>query len=256
MLPKVIHYCWFGRKPLPPLALKCISSWRKYLPEYEIKEWNEDNFNVDIVPYTQEAYNVKKYAFVSDYARLWVLYNFGGLYFDVDVEVIRSMDDIITRGAFMGCEKEAKLSYLQSTTITVNPGLGIGCCSGLRVYAELLEVYSQLHFIEIGNKLNMKTIVEYTTDLLFQKGMKNVNEIQCVDGIWVYPKDYFCPMKYEDGKLYLTANTYTIHHYAGSWLSPYQQLLLRIERVIGHERLHKFLTIKKNVLKMFKMNLG
>ena len=108
MIPKVIHYCWFGRNPLPPLAVKCIESWKKFLPGYEIKEWNEDNFDVNIIPYIQEAYEARKYAFVSDYARFYILYHHGGIYFDTDVEVIKSIDDIIERGAFMGCENEAK----------------------------------------------------------------------------------------------------------------------------------------------------
>ena len=101
MIPKIIHYCWFGRKPLPPLAVKCIESWKKYLPDYTIKEWNEDNFDINIVPYTREAYEVGKYAFVSDYARFYILYHHGGLYFDTDVEVIRPMDDLVGRGAFL-----------------------------------------------------------------------------------------------------------------------------------------------------------
>ena len=107
MIPKVIHYCWFGRNPLPASARKCIDSWKKFFPDYEIKEWNEDNFDVNMIPYTHEAYSVKKYAFVSDYARFWILYNYGGLYFDTDVEVIRPMDDIVARGPFMGIEVEA-----------------------------------------------------------------------------------------------------------------------------------------------------
>ena len=102
MIPKIIHYCWFGHNPLPESAKKCIESWKKYLPGYEIKEWNESNFNVNAIPYTEEAYRLKKYAFVSDYARFWILYHYGGLYFDTDVEVIKRMDDIIERGAFMG----------------------------------------------------------------------------------------------------------------------------------------------------------
>ncbi len=119
MIPKVIHYCWFGRNPLPKSALKCIASWRKYFPNYEIKEWNEDNFDVNIIPYTQEAYSVGKYAFVSDYARFKILYENGGLYFDTDVEVIRPMDDIIERGAFMGVEVECTAV---DTTPLVAPG--------------------------------------------------------------------------------------------------------------------------------------
>ena len=95
MIPKVIHYCWFGGKPLPASAQKCIDSWKKFLPGYEIVRWDESNFDVRAIPYISEAYDAGKYAFVSDYARFWVLYNFGGLYFDTDVEVIRPMDDII-----------------------------------------------------------------------------------------------------------------------------------------------------------------
>lgn len=107
MIPKIIHYCWFGRGEKPALAKNCIASWRKFFPGYEIREWNEDNFDVNIIPYTAEAYTCKKYAFVSDYARFWVLYKYGGLYFDTDVEVIRPMDDIVARGPFMGIETPA-----------------------------------------------------------------------------------------------------------------------------------------------------
>ncbi len=94
-IPKIIHYCWFGGKPLPKMANKCIASLKKYLPDYEIKQWDESNFDVNIIPYTQQAYEAKKYAFVSDYARFWILYNYGGLYFDTDVKVIKSMEDRI-----------------------------------------------------------------------------------------------------------------------------------------------------------------
>ena len=123
MIPKVIHYCWFGRNPLPTSAQRCIASWRIFLPDYEIKEWNEDNFNVNIIPYTQQAYEAKKYAFVSDYARFWVLYHYGGLYFDTDVEIIKSFDDIVDNGAFMGLEIDGTK---EGSKIAINPGLGLG----------------------------------------------------------------------------------------------------------------------------------
>lgn len=106
MIPKIIHYCWFGRNPLPELAKQCIASWKRFLPDYEIREWNEDNFDVNIIPYTAEAYKQKKYAFVNDYARFWILYRYGGIYFDTDVEVIRPLDDIIAKGNFMGVESD------------------------------------------------------------------------------------------------------------------------------------------------------
>ena len=127
MIPKVIHYCWFGGNPLPPLALKCIESWKTFLPGYEIKEWNESNFDVNSIAYTREAYEARKYAFVSDYARFHILYHHGGLYFDTDVELIRPIDDIVARGAFMGCECEAKPG---ATAPAVAPGLGLGCNPG------------------------------------------------------------------------------------------------------------------------------
>ena len=214
MIPKVIHYCWFGRNPLPPLAIKCIESWKKFLPDYEIKEWNEENFDVNMIPYTKEAYEAKKYAFVSDYARFWILYKYGGLYFDTDVEVIKPMDDIIARGPFMGCEKEVKVG---ATALAVAPGLGLGCNPGLSFYKEMLDLYASLHFLKMDNSLNLKTIVEYTTELLCEKGLMNINDIQQCADVWIYPKDYFCPKDYYTGELNVTNNTYCIHHYEASW---------------------------------------
>ena len=130
MIPKKIHYCWFGRNPLPESAKKCIASWRKYFPDYEIIEWNEDNYDVNKIPYTQQAYAAKKYAFVSDYARFDILYQHGGIYFDTDVEVIKSFDDVLEHGAFMGCEIDGS----SRSGIAVAPGLGIAAAPGLGLY--------------------------------------------------------------------------------------------------------------------------
>ena len=127
MIPKIIHYCWFGRNPLPESAIKCINSWKKFFPDYEIKEWNEDNFDVNIIPYTAEAYEAKKYAFVSDYARFWILYHFGGIYFDTDVEVIKPFDDILERGPFMGREQGAFIKNICGASYNGNGG-GYGFC--------------------------------------------------------------------------------------------------------------------------------
>ncbi|HBV82862.1 MAG TPA: glycosyl transferase [Lachnospiraceae bacterium] len=242
MIPKVIHYCWFGRNPLPPLAVKCIESWKSYLPDYEIREWNEDNFDVDIIPYTREAYEARKYAFVSDYARFYILYHHGGLYFDTDVEVIRPMDDIVARGAFMGCENEAKPGMPE---LAVAPGLGLGCPSGLRIYAEILDLYAGLHFKCADGGLNLKTVVAYTTEQLVAKGLKNVNEVQCVADVWVYPKEYFCPMDYYTSQLNITLQTRSIHHYAASWLSwrirVIDKIIAMIAKVIGLDRTRSLL---------------
>lgn len=254
MIPKVIHYCWFGRNPLPPLAIKCIASWRKYFPDYEIKEWNEDNFDVNMIPYTQEAYEARKYAFVSDYARFYVLYHYGGLYFDTDVEVIRPMDDIIKRGAFMGCENKAEQDVGTTVSTAVpglglgcNPGLGLGCNSGLSLYAEILGLYGGLNFKCADGGLNLKTVVEYTTKLLVDKGLKNVNEVQRVADIWVYPKDYFCPIDLDTGEIVLTKNSYSIHHYLGSWVPKRRKLGIWIKNLFGDKVLNIMLYIKRKI---------
>lgn len=233
MIPKIIHYCWFGRKPLPPLAIKCLESWKKYFPDYEIKEWNEDNFNVNVIPYTKEAYEASKYAFVSDYARFWILYRYGGLYFDTDVEVIRPMDDIIVRGAFMGCETMAD----GVTAISVAPGLGLGATSELSLYKEILDVYSKSHFIEKDGSYNLKTVVSYTTEILFKHGLRDSNDIQKCADVWVYPIEYFCPVSVKDGKLRITDNTRSIHHYSQSWQSPARKYGRKILLTIGGSRL-------------------
>lgn len=235
MIPKIIHYCWFGGKPLPPLALRCINSWKKYLPDYKIMEWNESNFNVNSIPYTKEAYEAKKYAFVSDYARFWILYKYGGLYFDTDVEIIKPMNDIIANGAFMGVETDADLE--KKIRIKVAPGLGLCAYPQNIIYAELLTLYEQKHFVLHNGNLDMTTVVEYTTAILCHHGLQNIRGIQTVEMIKIYPQEYFCPISTSDGKLRITSNTYTIHHYAQSWQSPIRKYGRKILLFIGGEKL-------------------
>lgn len=213
MIPKVIHYCWFGGNPLPPLAEKCIASWKRFLPDYEIKEWNEQNFDVNIIPYTAEAFQAKKYAFVSDYARFWILYHYGGLYFDTDVEVIKPMGSIIAKGAFMGCEQDSK----PGIELTVAPGLGLAVESKHEIYKAILEEYDSFHFLNEDGSNNDKTVVEYVTEILKKHGLRNSPGIQNVDGINVYPSEYFCPRNTVTKRMHITNNTYTIHHYMASW---------------------------------------
>ncbi len=232
MIPKVIHYCWFGGKELPELANKCIESWKKYLPDYEIRRWDESNFDVNIIPYCEEAYKSKKYAFVSDYARFWILYKYGGLYFDTDVEVIRPIDDIIMTGAFMGCENESAPDA-PATSLGVNPGLGIGAEAGTDIYKDILDSYADRHFINSDGSMNVKTIVEYTSELLSERGLVNSYEIQDVDGIRIYPKDYFCPIDYETKELIITDNTRSIHHYAESWLPLKAKIFNLSKKIFG-----------------------
>ncbi len=241
MIPKIIHYCWFGRNPLPESAQKCIASWKKYLPDYEIREWNDDNFDVNIIPYTKEAYEAKKYAFVSDYARFWILYHYGGLYFDTDVEVIKPMDDIIERGPFMGCESSS------IKTMSVNPGVGLGITPGLGFIAEMLLKYAELHFQNEDSTVNQKTIVSYTTEQLFLHGLKTMDEIQEVAGLWIYPQDYFNPLDDLTGKLRKTENTRSVHWFMNSWGSgsSLRRWLSRISHRLFGLRLHYLLNLLK-----------
>ena len=236
MIPKVIHYCWFGRNPLPESAIKCINSWKKFFPDYEIKEWNEDNFDVNIIPYTREAYEAKKYAFVSDYARMWILYHYGGLYFDTDVEVIKNMDDIVESGSFMGIEVESRDGVL-----SVNPGLGIGVIPGHSIYNEILGYYNTISFIKEDGSYNLFAIVRITTMILNNNGMRNVDMLQDVSGIRIYPKEYFNPLNDNTGQLIITENTRCIHWYTKTWMKKQNPLrtwvVRRIHRYFGNNSL-------------------
>ena len=243
MIPKIIHYCWFGGKPLPKGAEKCIASWKKYLPGYEVKRWDESNFDVNAIPYTREAYAACKFAFVSDYARFWILYHYGGVYFDTDVEVIRPIDDIINRGGFLGVESNRNGIY------TVNPGLGFAATQGTAVIGEMMNLYSTFHFINTDGASDLKNIVEITTDYLSSKGLQNTDEIQDCCGFTIYPKDYFCPIDYDTRELKITENTRTIHHYAESWVPRSTRFKNALSRLFGKRFMTCLIRIKAFVKK-------
>ena len=243
MIPKIIHYCWFGGKPLPKSAEKCIASWKKYLPDYEIKRWDESNFDVNAIPYTREAYAACKFAFVSDYARFWILYHYGGVYFDTDVEVIRPIDDIINRGGFLGVESNRNGIY------TVNPGLGFAATQGTAVIGEMVNLYSTFHFTNTDGASDLKNIVEITTDYLSSKGLQNTDEIQDCCGFTIYPKDYFCPIDYDTRELKITENTRTIHHYAESWVPRSTRFKNALSRLFGKRFMSCLIRIKAFVKK-------
>lgn len=239
MIPKVIHYCWFGRTELPPLAKKCIASWRKFFPDYEIKEWNEDNFDINAIPYIAQAYKHKKYAFVSDYARFKILYEHGGIYFDTDVEVIKSMDDILGKGTFFGLEQDVIENFACA------PGLGFACNPGLGLLREMLEFYKNIDFEQLDGSLNQKTIVEYFSEMLLKKGLQPISGIIEFEGVFIYPPDYFCPKPSEFGRIQITENTHTIHHYAASWISPKQRFANLLIRIFGKKLIMKLWNLIK-----------
>ena len=243
MIPKIIHYCWFGGKPLPKIAEKCIASWKKYLPSYEIKRWDESNFDVNAIPYTREAYAACKFAFVSDYARFWILYHYGGVYFDTDVEAINNMDDIISAGNFMGVEQQ------NDERITVAPGLGMGVIRENSLFGHMIEVYSRAHFLSDDGTPCLKNIVEITTEQLQKYGLRNISEIQECCGFTIYPKDYFCPIDYDTRELKITENTRTIHHYAESWVPRSTRFKNALSRLFGKRFMSCLIRIKAFVKK-------
>ena len=240
-IPKVIHYCWFGGNKLPKSAQKCMSSWKKYLPDYEIKEWNESNFDFNCCPYAKEAYDAKKWAFVSDFARFKILYEEGGVYFDTDVEIIKFLQGIIDKGAFMGRQDD----------YVVAPGLGVAASRGNHIIGELLDLYYTLHFKNEDGSLNLKTIVQYTTELLEKHGLDYCDGIQEVEGINIYPKDYFSPKDPIFKTLTITKNTYTIHHFDGTWLPRSLKMKKKIQYVLGN-KITNFIVKLKSIFKRNK----
>lgn len=211
VIPQVIHCCWFGGKPLTPLAQKCIESWNKYLPEYPIITWNEKTFDVDSVPFTQEAYNCKKYAFVSDYVRLWALYHYGGIYMDTDVEVIKDLDKFMNFQAFSGFEQKNYMPTGIMAAVPHHPWIH-----------RMLEHYRGRSFFNPDGTMDLKPNVIFMTELAKKEfGLKRGNELQILkDDVHIFPNDYFCPMVWETREIKLTPNTHTIHHFAYSWKEP------------------------------------
>lgn len=223
-IPKIIHYCWFGGNQLPEDAQKCILSWKKYCPDYEILEWNEENYNVNTCRYIKEAYQAKKWAFVSDYARFDILFRYGGIYLDTDVELVGSIDDIVAKGAFLG-EEQCDPGPLG---VAINPGIGMGFPRGHWFCKEMLDQYEGVRFLNEDGSINRTTIVSYATNLLKKHGLSNVHNPTFFKEIWVYPWEYFCPMKYPTGELTITSDTRSIHHYSATWFSEEEQKALRI----------------------------
>lgn len=243
-IPHTIHYCWFGGNPLGEKELRCIESWKKYLPDYEIVRWDESNFDVRCCDYVSEAYDVKKWAFVSDYARFKVLYDNGGLYFDTDVEIIRPMDDIIAAGPFMGFETDCAGSGNNSVAtgeggavatglgLSVNPGLGLCANPGLGLYKRILDSYASDHFVNSDGTTDETTVVTRVTGILKECGLQDVSGIQQVSGVMVYPSEYFNPKNFFTGKINLTGNTRSVHHFDASWYSPAEKYEHRIATIL------------------------
>lgn len=232
LIPKIIHYCWFGKGEKPKLAKKCIASWKKYCPDYEIIEWNENNFDVNLNGYTKWCYENKKYAFLSDYVRLLVVYENGGLYFDTDVELIRNPDFLLKNQAFFGFETDGT-EVSNPKNADINSGLAYGSVASGLALKNMLAEYESL----LDGKHGVVMCPQLNTQALEKIGLKRDGSYQEFSWGTVYPKDYFNPYESTTGRLNKTKNTVSIHWYMGSCLSKWQKFRSMISkplhRVLG-----------------------
>lgn len=243
MIPKRIHYCWFGNNPKPKLIQKCIASWKQMLPDWEISEWNETNYDVTKNEYIAEAYRQKKWAFVVDYARFDILNQYGGVFFDTDVELLKPIpESFLAYQAFTGFESDR----------TVNPGLVYASEADQTVLRSIMNTYEHKQF---GEKINgrIENIVDIVTDVLDQKGLKKDNSFQVIEGIAVFPKEYFCCFNHEIQAFEIGEETVSVHHYVASWSPWYRRAYFRtikyVARILGKEN---YLCMKRRIKKILK----
>lgn len=238
MIPKIIHFCWIS-KDIPEDVEKCIATWKKYLPDYEIVRWTAENFDVNTIPYTKEAYDAGKYAFVSDYIRLYALYNFGGIYLDSDIEVLKNMDDLLNNRAFTGFEDTDRVAAWMFGSEKNNP-----------LFKEFLDDYNGRHFIKPDGSYDLTPNPVPITKRMIEHGLKLDNSYQELDCITIYPMDYFCPFNpYREGKNCFTSNTYMNHLFNGKWKSNKEKFKSRtkiiIQKIIGKKNTERILGVIK-----------
>jgi hypothetical protein len=239
MIPKKIHYCWFGGNPLPPLAVKCIESWKKYLPDYEIKEWNESNFDLNYNDYVREAYEAKKWAFITDVVRLYAMVTEGGIYMDTDVEVLKPLDSLLSYEAVSGFESQTR----------IQTGL-MACREGQPLFEELLHEYDGIHFKLPDGSLDMTTNVTRITNTCLKYGFVPNNQMQTFNGFTLLPKDYLCPIEQNGHMLKLTSNTLTIHHFAGTWVEGSHKFKRNVARLLGGRLSSAIVKAKQSLIQL------
>lgn len=238
MIPKVIHYIWLGGNPLPEMVLKCIESWKKICPDYEIKRWDETNLDIDCCKYCREAYDAKKYAFASDVLRFYVLKNEGGIYLDVDVELLKPLDDLLTCKCFMGYE-------LYGKALTISPGLIMASEKNGKVVSEIYEKYLSDRFLDRFGKPNYETVCIKTVNYLKENYEIDIDgQTVHKEDFSIYAPEYFCPINGETKQLeYYTENTYSKHLYLASWV-PKQNKFVNmlksfVRKLIGKKNYEK-----------------
>lgn len=235
MIPKIIHYCWFGKAEMTEKEIKCIESWKKFCPDYEIKLWNEDNYDVRKNEFASKAYDSGKWAFTSDYARFDIIYNYGGFYLDTDVELIKNLDPLRENKAFMGFEKG----------VLINTGLGFAAEKHHPAVKALRDTYNDIEFVCDG-KTNL-ACPGLNSEYLISRGAVMNDKLQVVDDITLYPTEYFCPLNNKSGVMNITKNTYSIHWYSMSWLPEKERqfriLEQKLSKPFGNNTAHKITRI-------------
>lgn len=240
MIPKVIHYCWFGGNPLPALAQKCIRSWKKFCPDYEIIEWNEENFDISSCPlYVRQAYEAKKWAFVTDYVRLQLVYENGGIYMDTDVELKKSLDPLLKYQGYFGFEDGQH----------INTGIGFGSIKGLPLLKDIMNDYRDIPFVKADGSFDTETCPSRNTKVLLQYGLKQDDSMQILSGdILILPSVYLCPYSYETKTRRHSQETISIHWFDASWRTEaeksYHEQKIRRERLDCIKRLPNRLLMK------------
>lgn len=237
MIPRIIHYCWFGRGEMPQLARDCIASWHKYMPDWEYICWNEDNFDVNSVTYTKEAYEAKKYAFVSDYVRLWILEQEGGLYMDVDFEVYKPFDDLLNYNAFAGFEGSKHSPLMMGVIASRAHGEWV---------SEQLRYYQDRHFLKADGTPDLTTNVRFVTEKMQKQGFVQNGLEQDYKDLHVFPVDYFCPRQ-TTGEYFCTENTYCEHQGLGSWMGNEGGWKADIEKIVGQRNMTRLIKLKRKL---------
>jgi len=246
MTPKTIHYCWFspqsleaqlGHNNMPQQALNCIVSWHKYMPNWEYKLWNEDNFDISSTPYTKEAYEAGKMAFVSDYVRLWVLEQYGGIYLDTDVEVFKSFEPLLTNHAFVGFEGSKRKPI--GTCVMASEAHG-------KWITEMLNAYSGRHFILPDGTMDMRTNVQFITGIMAANGFRQDGTEQDYKDLHIFPVDYFSP-RHTTGEYIRTENTYCEHKGLASWSDSKKGWKGALQNIIGQKAMTKLIKLKRHL---------
>lgn len=242
MIPKIIHYCWVGNAPKPKSVLYCIESWKKFCPDYEIREWNESNYDFSKNLYMKQAYEAKKWGFVPDYARLDIIYEYGGIYLDTDVELIKSFDEMLNYTAFMGFENTGDGEFF------VNCGHGFGAEPHNKIIGAARELYEHIRFLNEDKTYNMLPSPHYTTQTLKKYGLVQENKDQKLSDMIVYASDVLCPKNFRTGEIGISKRTISIHHFTASWLDEKIKEELkrqqRLEKRLGKKGTQKYLWLE------------